>query len=107
MAPSPSCGLGNTVSKTDFLLLPAGSLQLAVFYNREVRVAVILVALCSPALAQWWSVQTSGLATNLRGVSVSSAATSEGTHCVVWASGSHGVILRSTNSGSTWKQLHV
>ncbi len=50
--------------------------------------------------------QTSGLDTNLRGVSVSDA--SDGKHgYVVWASGSNGVILRSTNDGATWKQLSV
>jgi len=56
----------------------------------------------------WWSVQTSGLDTNLRGVSVRYNNASEGKHpYVVWASGSNGVILRSMNDGSTWKQLHV
>lgn len=50
--------------------------------------------------------QTSGLDTNLRGVSVSDA--SDGRHkYVVWASGSNGIILRSTNDGGTWKQLPV
>jgi photosystem II stability/assembly factor-like uncharacterized protein len=49
----------------------------------------------------WWSVQTSGLDTNLRGVSVKNFGST------VWASGSNGVILRSTNDGKTWKQLSV
>ena len=57
---------------------------------------------------QWWSVQTSGLDTNLRGVSVKYDEGSEGKqHYIVWASGSKGVILRSTNSGATWKQLNA
>jgi photosystem II stability/assembly factor-like uncharacterized protein len=51
----------------------------------------------------WWSVQTGGLDTNLRGVSVKSY----GTGFNIWASGSNGVILRSTNDGETWKQLSV
>jgi photosystem II stability/assembly factor-like uncharacterized protein len=56
----------------------------------------------------WWSVQTSGLDTNLRGVSVKYNEGSEGRqHYIVWASGSNGVILRSTNDGGTWKQLNV
>jgi photosystem II stability/assembly factor-like uncharacterized protein len=58
--------------------------------------------------APWWSVQTSGIDTNLRGVSVKYNEASEGRqHYIVWASGSNGVILRSTNDGGTWKQLHV
>ena len=55
----------------------------------------------------WWSVQTSGLDTNLRGVSVKDAGGSGKMEYVVWASGSHGVILRSVNSGRSWKQLTV
>ena len=52
--------------------------------------------------------QTSGLDTNLRGISVKSDEGGEGKqHYFVWASGSNGVILRSTNDGSTWKQLSV
>lgn len=69
---------------------------------------MFLLALSVPSAAQWWSVQTSGLDTNLRGVSVKYNEASEGRqHYVVWASGSNGVVLRSTNDGSTWKQLHV
>jgi photosystem II stability/assembly factor-like uncharacterized protein len=56
----------------------------------------------------WWSVQTTGLDTNLRGVSVKYDEGSEGKqNYLVWASGSNGVILRSTNDGKTWKQLTV
>jgi photosystem II stability/assembly factor-like uncharacterized protein len=55
----------------------------------------------------WWSVQTSGLDSNLRGVSVKGASGSGKMEYVVWASGSHGVILRSVNSGESWKQLTV
>ena len=56
----------------------------------------------------WWSVQTTGLDSNLRGVSVKSDRGSQGRrHFVVWASGSNGVILRSIDDGDTWKQLSV
>jgi photosystem II stability/assembly factor-like uncharacterized protein len=56
----------------------------------------------------WWSVQTSGLDTNLRGVSVVSDQSSTGHDgYVIWAAGSNGVIVLSTNDGSSWKQLHV
>lgn len=43
--------------------------------------------------------------TNLRGVSVSHS--SGNGRQIIWASGSNGVILRSTDSGATWKQLAV
>src|SRR6266545_446057 len=72
------------------------------------RIVVILILLCGTTTAQWWSVQTSGLDTNLRGVSVSHNETRQGKkHRVIWASGSKGVILRSTDDGNTWQQLHV
>lgn len=52
-----------------------------------------------------WTVQTSGLDTNLRGVS---AAYFQGAKDVaVWTSGSNGVVMRSVDRGKTWKQLHV
>jgi photosystem II stability/assembly factor-like uncharacterized protein len=58
--------------------------------------------------AQWWKVQTSGLDTNLRGVSAAHASNVEGAGAaVVWASGSNGVILKSTDEGATWKRVHV
>jgi photosystem II stability/assembly factor-like uncharacterized protein len=59
--------------------------------------------------SSWWSVQTKGLDTNLRGVSVrlDQVRSQPGMHYIVWASGSNGVILRSVNDGKTWKQLAV
>jgi photosystem II stability/assembly factor-like uncharacterized protein len=58
--------------------------------------------------AQWWKVQTSGLDTNLRGVSAAYTPGEKGVPVpVVWASGSNGVILRSLDEGKTWKRLHV
>jgi len=56
----------------------------------------------------WWTVQTSGIDTNLRGVSVGTFSDSHGVGTVVvWASGSNGVILQSKDAGKTWKRLHV
>jgi len=56
----------------------------------------------------WWTVQTSGIDTNFRGVSVGTFADSHGVGTVVvWASGSNGVILQSKDAGKTWKRLHV
>jgi photosystem II stability/assembly factor-like uncharacterized protein len=58
--------------------------------------------------AQWWKVQTSGLDSNLRGVSVARVSNATGVaKLAVWASGSNGVILKSIDEGETWKRLHV
>jgi len=61
------------------------------------------------AQAQWWEVQTSGADTNLRGVSISHApVNTKGVLVpVVWASGSNGVILKSTDEGKNWQRLAV
>ncbi len=60
------------------------------------------------AEAQWWKVQTSGIATNLRGVSVAETPDKEGIPVpVVWVSGSNGVILKSLDEGKTWNRVHV
>jgi photosystem II stability/assembly factor-like uncharacterized protein len=60
------------------------------------------------AQAQWWEVQTSGIDTNLRGVSAAYPLDAKGVPVpVVWASGSNGVILKSLDEGKTWKRLHV
>ena len=73
-----------------------------------VRILLLLMFLQLPAYAQWWSLQTSGLDTNLRGVSVKYDQGSQGKqHYIVWAAGSNGVILRSTNDGASWKQMSV
>lgn len=76
------------------------------------KFCAFLLFLCfcfSPsAEAQWWKVQTSGIDTNLRGVSVATAPNKEGLPVpAVWASGSNGVILKSLDEGKTWKRLHV
>jgi photosystem II stability/assembly factor-like uncharacterized protein len=64
-----------------------------------------------------WSVQTSGIDTNLRGVSAvyisdaiatrHPADSAEARHIAVWACGSNGAILFSSDEGKTWKRLHV
>jgi photosystem II stability/assembly factor-like uncharacterized protein len=70
------------------------------------RLLLLLLLFSSPAEAQWWKVQTSGINTNLRGVSVAYAPNASVVH-IVWASGSNGVILRSLDEGKTWKRLPV
>jgi len=72
------------------------------------RILFLFLLFALPAEAQWWEVQTSGLGTNLRGVSAANAPDTKGARMpMVWASGSNGVILRSTDLGKTWKRLHV
>lgn len=71
---------------------------------------LLLLSLFSSAAvqAQWWKVQTSGIDSNLRGVSVAEMPVAKGVPVpVVWASGSNGVILKSIDEGKTWKRLHV
>jgi photosystem II stability/assembly factor-like uncharacterized protein len=56
----------------------------------------------------WWTVQTSGIDTNLRGVSVGVFTDSHNVATpVVWASGSNGVILQSVDAGKKWKRMSV
>jgi photosystem II stability/assembly factor-like uncharacterized protein len=72
------------------------------------RIFLLFLLFALPAEAQSWEVQTSGIDTNLRGVSAVSATDAKGTpDPVVWTSGSNGVILRSLDAGKTWKRLHV
>jgi photosystem II stability/assembly factor-like uncharacterized protein len=58
-------------------------------------VSVVLCTLCS-IKAQLWTPQTSNTASSLRGVSVVSAK-------VVWASGTKGTYLLTTDGGENWK----
>jgi photosystem II stability/assembly factor-like uncharacterized protein len=75
---------------------------------RRMPTLLLLMLFTIPAEAQWWKVQTSGLDTNLRGVSAAYAPDEKGVPApVVWASGSNGVILRSLDLGKTWKRLRV
>jgi len=72
------------------------------------RTLFLFLFFALPAEAQWWKLQTSGLDSNLRGVSAAYAPDAKGAPMpAVWASGSNGVILRSTDLGKTWKRLHV
>jgi photosystem II stability/assembly factor-like uncharacterized protein len=75
---------------------------------RAMRLLLLLLLFGSSAEPQWWRVQTSGLDTNLRGVSAVYAPDAKGVPVpVVWASGSNGVILRSLDAGQAWQRLHV
>jgi photosystem II stability/assembly factor-like uncharacterized protein len=70
------------------------------------RTFLLLLLFSAPAEAQWWRVQTSGIDTNLRGVGTVPNARAAMVK-IVWASGSNGVILKSTDKGETWSHLHV
>ena len=71
--------------------------------SRAVMLLVAGLAVAQVARAQW-TVQHSGLDTNLRGVSVVANGSPDGS-VTVWASGSNGVILRSIDAGKHWKRL--
>jgi len=75
----------------------------------DLLIAVLL--LLSPASGDsksWWSIQSTGIDTNLRGVSVVCCEGNSGKQgYVMWASGSHGVVLRSVDDGNHWKQMTV
>src|SRR5438270_11397400 len=61
--------------------------------------ALILIFVSVPVLAQWKD-QDSGTKENLRGVSAASAE-------VIWASGTHGTYLQSTDGGTHWRAAQV
>jgi photosystem II stability/assembly factor-like uncharacterized protein len=67
---------------------------------------LLSIACCVCADTSFWSVQTSGIATNLRGISAVNSFDASSAP-VVWASGSGGVILRSEDAGKHWTRLHV
>jgi photosystem II stability/assembly factor-like uncharacterized protein len=70
--------------------------------------AAIFVHADGDANSSKWTVQKTGMNTNLRGVSVGSFTDSHGVWApVVWASGSNGVILRSKDAGTTWQRRRV
>lgn len=71
-------------------------------------VALLVFVVSTPAEKSWWKVQTSGIDSDLRGVSAAYAPDVKGVPVpVVWASGSNGVILKSLDQGKTWQRLHV
>jgi photosystem II stability/assembly factor-like uncharacterized protein len=55
--------------------------------------------------AQSWKTLASGTDSNLRGISAAKIPSTG--HIAIWASGSHGVILRSLDDGATWVRFSV
>jgi photosystem II stability/assembly factor-like uncharacterized protein len=69
------------------------------------RFLFLAVAVLFPA-DTWWAVQDSGVDSNLRGVCVVAESSAAET-VAIWASGSRGAVVRSTDSGKTWKRLRI
>jgi photosystem II stability/assembly factor-like uncharacterized protein len=70
----------------------------------------VLVLLAGSVGYPVWVAKTSGTDTNLRGLSLAYASNGAGDRAggpVVWASGSHGVILRSPQNTGAWTKLTV
>jgi len=51
----------------------------------------------------WWTVVPTGAGANLRGVAV----VVHRSQTIVWATGTQGTILRSTDGGQTWTPVHI
>jgi photosystem II stability/assembly factor-like uncharacterized protein len=66
---------------------------------------LLLLLLLIPA-GPWWAVQESGVDSNLRGVCVVTESSADD-RVTIWASGSQGTVVRSTDSGKTWKKLRI
>jgi photosystem II stability/assembly factor-like uncharacterized protein len=70
------------------------------WHLRTRSIAYMLLFSCAVANAQQYSIQQSNTQESLRGISV---VTSQ----IVWASGTHGTYLRTTDGGSTWNSAQV
>jgi photosystem II stability/assembly factor-like uncharacterized protein len=66
----------------------------------------MLIWVLALTAGEYWTVQTSGIDSNLRGVSIARNKTT-GSSTTIWASGSKGVILRSNDGGRNWEQLRI
>jgi photosystem II stability/assembly factor-like uncharacterized protein len=80
--------------------------------SKSCRIPVVpylfLVLLFAAANPHGWTILTTGLDTNLRGIGVIDFPYQASPHStVIWASGSNGIILQSLDLGITWKRLHI
>src|SRR5579863_6569360 len=73
------------------------------FISRFVLIFICLALSVRPIHAQSWKTLATGTDTNLRGISATKVSSTG--HIAIWASGSHGVILRSLDDGATWTRL--
>jgi photosystem II stability/assembly factor-like uncharacterized protein len=67
------------------------------------RGVFLLLLLALAADESWWSVQSTGVDSNLRGI----AAVVHRSGTVLWVTGSKGTILRSADAGQTWNPVHI
>jgi len=65
--------------------------------------AVCIAALLTAVTYTWWNLLPTGVDANLRGVAVVVHRGST----LIWATGSQGTILRSTDLGQTWTPAHI
>jgi photosystem II stability/assembly factor-like uncharacterized protein len=65
--------------------------------------AVLLALLLAESTYTWWNVLPTGVDANLRGV----AAVVHRSGSVLWATGSQGAIIRSTDLGQSWTTVHI
>ena len=68
------------------------------------RTILLIVAALIPA-GSWWAVQESGVDSNLRGVCVATESSAAETE-TIWASGSQGALVRSTDSEDLAEAAH-
>jgi photosystem II stability/assembly factor-like uncharacterized protein len=66
----------------------------------------LLFCLLLITAGEWWSVLSSGVDSNLRGVSIVRNS-QRAENPTIWASGSHGAVLKSTDSGKNWERLRI
>lgn len=67
------------------------------------RTLVPFGLLLATATYSWWTLLPTGVDANLRGV----AAVVHHRGAIVWASGSQGTILKSTDGGQSWNPVHI
>jgi len=69
---------------------------------------LVFALLFAAANSRPWTVVSTGLNTNLRGISVVDVPhPGSARFAVIWASGSNGIILHSLDIGKTWKRLRI
>jgi len=67
------------------------------------RFFLLCVISLAAATDSWWTVQTTGVDANLRGI----AAVVHRSATMIWATGSKGTILRSADAGQTWTAMRI
>ena len=72
---------------------------------RTLILIIFTLAFSNPVA--WWQLQTSGVDTNLRGVSASETNIGKYGKYAVWVSGTKGSVLRSLDEGKSWEQLKI